>query len=122
MPHLGEYRRTHFFAVCDGHGVFGREVSDFVKNNLAITVQQGIKSMFDQAKIQQRVVDSTEVKDQLQKSFMHVSESLYRDSRINLRFSGSTCVSVLIVGTKVFCANVGDSRAVLVRAIQPAMD
>lgn len=65
MPHLGEYRRTHFFAVCDGHGVFGREVSDFVKNNLAMTVQQGIKSMFDQAKIQQRVVDSTEVKDQL---------------------------------------------------------
>lgn len=78
--------------------------------------------MFDQAKVQQRVVDSTEVKDQLQKSFMHVSDSLYRDSRINLRFSGSTCVSVLIVGTKVFCANVGDSRAVLVRAIQPAMD
>ena len=65
MPHLCEYRRTHFFAVCDGHGVFGREVSDFVKNNLAMTVQQGIKSMFDQAKIQQRVVDSTEVKDQL---------------------------------------------------------
>ena len=65
MPHLGEYRRTHFFAVCDGHGVFGREVSDFVKNNLAMTVQQGIKTMFDQAKIQQRVVDSTEVKDQL---------------------------------------------------------
>lgn len=31
LPHLGEYRRTHFFAVCDGHGVFGREVSEFVK-------------------------------------------------------------------------------------------
>lgn len=45
-----------------------------------------------------------------------------KDSRINLRFSGSTCVSVLIVGTKVFCANVGDSRAVLVRALQPPTD
>jgi serine/threonine protein phosphatase PrpC len=47
--------------------------------------------------------------------FMQTNESLYRDSRINIRFSGSTCVSVLIVGTKVFCANVGDSRAVLAR-------
>jgi serine/threonine protein phosphatase PrpC len=69
MPHLGEYRRTHFFAVCDGHGVFGREVSDFVKQNLAHNVEQGIKSMFDLAKNQQRVVDSTEVKDSLSRSF-----------------------------------------------------
>jgi serine/threonine protein phosphatase PrpC len=35
-----------------------------------------------------------------------------------LYFSGSTCVTVLIVGNKVFCANVGDSRAVLAREIE----
>lgn len=122
MPHLGEYRRTHFFAVCDGHGVFGREVSDFVKQTLASNVESGIKSMFDQAKNEQRVVDSTEVKDCLHKSFLNVTERLERDSRINLRFSGSTCVSVLIVGTKLFCANVGDSRAVLVRGLQTPGD
>lgn len=74
--------------------------------------------MFDLAKQQQRVVDSTEVKEQLHKSFGSVSDNLLK-SGMNLRFSGSTCVSVLIVGTKVFCANVGDSRAVLVRAQQP---
>lgn len=39
------------------------------------------------------------------------------NSGIDLYFSGSTCVSVLIVGNKVFCANVGDSRAVLAREI-----
>jgi len=44
-----------------------------------------------------------------------VTEGLYKNSGINLRFSGSTCVSVLIVGNKVFCANVGDSRATLAR-------
>jgi serine/threonine protein phosphatase PrpC len=65
------------------------------------------------------VVDSTEVKEQLTRSFITVQNTLVNDSKINLRFSGSTCVSVLIVGTKVFCANVGDSRAVLVRSIGP---
>ena len=65
------------------------------------------------------MVDSVEVKEQLTKSFLAVNESLYKDSRINLRFSGSTCVSVLIVGTKVFCANVGDSRAMLCRTGGP---
>ena len=115
MPHLGEYRRTHFFAVADGHGVFGKEASEFVKQQLGQRVEQAIKSTFDQAKISQRVVDSTEVKEKLSLCFMQTNESLYRDSRINIRFSGSTCVSVLIVGTKVFCSNVGDSRAVLAR-------
>jgi serine/threonine protein phosphatase PrpC len=55
------------------------------------------------------------VKEQLNNSFVTVQDSLFRDSKINLRFSGSTCVSILIVGTKVFCSNVGDSRAVLMR-------
>ena len=63
MPHLGEYRRTHFFSVCDGHGVFGKEVSEFVKTRLAQYVEQGIKTTFDQAKVAQRVVDSAEVKE-----------------------------------------------------------
>lgn len=44
-----------------------------------------------------------------------MTDGLYKTSGINLRFSGSTCVSVLIVGNKVFCANVGDSRATLAR-------
>ena len=47
MPHLGEYRRTHFFAVCDGHGVFGKEASEFVKQQLGQRVEQAIKSTFD---------------------------------------------------------------------------
>lgn len=119
LPHLGEYRRTHFFSVCDGHGVFGKEVSEFVKTQLGYYVEQSIKNTFDQAKLSQRVVDSTEVKEQLTRSFVTVQNTLLTDSKINLRFSGSTCVSVLIVGTKVFCANVGDSRAVLVRTVGP---
>ncbi len=92
-------------------------MSEFVKTRLGQYVEQGIKTTFDQAKVAQRVVDSTEVKEQLNKSFTTVQETLFRDSKINLRFSGSTCVSVLIVGTKVFCANVGDSRATLVRQV-----
>ena len=65
LPHLGEYRRTHFFSVCDGHGVNGKLVSEYVKTMLGKEVEQSIKYTFDQAKVNQRVVDSTEVKEQL---------------------------------------------------------
>jgi serine/threonine protein phosphatase PrpC len=32
----------------------------------------------------------------------------------DVNFSGSTCVSIILVGNKVYCGNVGDSRAVLI--------
>ncbi len=50
-------------------------------------------------------------------SFKHTENVLANNSGIDLYFSGSTCVSILIVGNKVFCANVGDSRAVLAREV-----
>jgi serine/threonine protein phosphatase PrpC len=34
----------------------------------------------------------------------------------DVRFSGSTCVSVLTYGKKIFIANVGDSRAIIARS------
>lgn len=33
----------------------------------------------------------------------------------DVRFSGSTCVSLLTYGRKIFIANVGDSRAIIAR-------
>lgn len=36
------------------------------------------------------------------------------DSDINTELSGSTVVAVFIHGSKVFCFNVGDSRAILI--------
>jgi serine/threonine protein phosphatase PrpC len=74
MPHLGEYRRTHFFAVADGHGVFGKEVSEFIKASLSFKVEEEIKSIFDKAKKLQRVVDSNEVKDALASSFLYSNQ------------------------------------------------
>jgi len=50
MPHLGEYRRTHFFAVLDGHGVYGKEVSEYVKMQLGQRTEVLIKQIFDNAK------------------------------------------------------------------------
>ncbi len=39
----------------------------------------------------------------------------------DVRFSGSTCVSVLTYGRKIFIANVGDSRAIIAR-VTPGSD
>lgn len=33
----------------------------------------------------------------------------------DVRFSGSTCVSLVTYGRKLYCANVGDSRAMIAK-------
>lgn len=36
---------------------------------------------------------------------------------IDITFSGSTCVTVLVSGTNLWCANIGDSRAVSILSV-----
>jgi serine/threonine protein phosphatase PrpC len=33
--------------VCDGHGLYGKEVSEFIKAQLAQNVEKEIKNIFD---------------------------------------------------------------------------
>ena len=59
-----------------------------------------------------------EYKTLFHKSFLQCNEELdYTNFDVNL--SGSTVCTVIFNGTKVYCANAGDSRAIKV-AIHPA--
>lgn len=50
------------------------------------------------------------------KAFADTNKEVY--ATINdVRFSGSTCVSILTYGNKLYSANVGDSRAVVIRQV-----
>jgi hypothetical protein len=34
----------HYFGVCDGHGQFGKEVSNYIKASLPISVEDELKT------------------------------------------------------------------------------
>jgi serine/threonine protein phosphatase PrpC len=48
----------------------------------------------------------------LRKAFWKTNDDIQHRS-FNISFSGSTAVTVLLIGNKLVCANVGDSRAIL---------
>eukprot|EP00742_Colponemidia_sp_Colp-10_P000580 GILJ01000634.1.p1 GENE.GILJ01000634.1~~GILJ01000634.1.p1 ORF type:complete len:431 (+),score=61.09 GILJ01000634.1:46-1338(+) len=91
----------YFFCVMDGHGFQGQDVSGQVKRRLPINVAA-------EANLQSDPVTA------LFTGFQKTNEELFRSS-IDISFSGSTTVSCLIRGKKIYCANVGDSRAILGR-------
>ena len=95
-----------FMGVCDGHGFFGHEISEFIKENLPMDLNRIIKSK----KLDLNKDDLTKV---LIETFKMENESLKRNKQIDSDLSGSTCVSVIYTPKKLIIANLGDSRCVL---------
>ena len=51
-------------------------------------------------------------------AFLNCNEELF-NGMMDIRFSGSTCVSIMTLGQKLFCVNVGDSRGIVVKLQGP---
>ena len=105
----------NIFSVLDGHGVNGHLVSRFVtkyftsffKNNKKMNSNNNEDAVYYRLKKN----DS----DILKRVFRHAERDIEKNSDIDANFSGTTCVMVLQVGEKILCANVGDSRAIMVK-------
>ncbi|KAF7144723.1 hypothetical protein RHSIM_Rhsim04G0213000 [Rhododendron simsii] len=90
---------VHFFGVFDGHGQFGTQCSNFVKNRLVEILSS----------------DPTLLDDPLKAyhlAFLATNEELH-NSEIDDTMSGTTAITVLVIGDTLYVANVGDSRAVI---------
>jgi serine/threonine protein phosphatase PrpC len=100
---FANYPDLYFFGVCDGHGFYGGEVSGYVKQRLPALLSQH-PSIY------------TNPRKALNSEILRCNAEL---SQINLdvNFSGTTLVCVLIKGSTLYCANVGDSRALIARQI-----
>jgi serine/threonine protein phosphatase PrpC len=95
-----------YMGVCDGHGYFGNEVSEYIKENLPMDLNRIIKTR----KLDLNKDDLSEV---IINTFIMENNSLLRNKQIDSDLSGSTCISVIYTPQKLIIANLGDSRCVL---------
>lgn len=101
-PNILNLSSMHYFGVCDGHGQNGKDVSTLIKSNLPAYIEENLyKSKLD-------------VKTSLSNSFQECNETLMQNKKFDVYLSGSTCCTVLFYGNHLFCANTGDSRAIIV--------
>jgi serine/threonine protein phosphatase PrpC len=109
------FKDFNIFSVLDGHGINGHLVSRFItkyftsffKNNKKMNSNENEDAVYYRLKKKDN--------DIMKRAFRHAERDLERNSDIDANFSGTTCVMVLQVGEKLLCANVGDSRAILVK-------
>lgn len=103
------------YSVLDGHGVVGHQVSSFVtkyfqaffKKNKKIICIDNENDMYYRLKKGNY--------DILHRAFKHAERDVGK-SDIDANFSGTTCVMVFQVGERIICSNIGDSRAIMVKA------
>jgi serine/threonine protein phosphatase PrpC len=105
--------RCSFFAVYDGHA--GVTVSNYLAEHLHETVRDEINGAL--AEVPPSTLPRDDLIDAaLQTAFARTDAELGVASlQYDRAICGSCAVVALIVGDTVFCANVGDSRAVLCR-------
>ena len=113
-----EYNLKDFniFSVMDGHGVNGHLVSRFVTKYFTSFFKNNKKmnsSNEDENAIFYRLKKNDY--DILKRAFRHAERDIGKNSDIDANFSGTTCVMVFQIGEKLICANVGDSRAIMVK-------
>ena len=96
--------------VCDGHGIFGQDISTYLVNNLPQNMNQKIlsKNLKNLSTINISLLSQI-----FQETFSETNIALNSDERIDSTYSGSTCVSVLFTPNRICCINVGDSRCIL---------
>ena len=83
-----------YMGVCDGHGIKGELVSNYVANKLHEYIT-GINN------------------DSIINAFKKVNNEVYSNKNIESDMAGTTVVSLIMTSNKMICVNLGDSRAAL---------
>ncbi|KAJ1378963.1 RmlC-like jelly roll fold [Sesbania bispinosa] len=96
---FGTSPNDHFFGVFDGHGEFGAQCSQFVKQKLCENLLRNSKFR----------VDAVEA---CHAAFLTTNSQLHADI-LDDSMSGTTAITVLVRGRTMYVANCGDSRAVI---------
>lgn len=93
---------SHWFAVMDGHGSDGHGCAMYVRENLEKVARKIHKQQ-----------PSLGIEAVLTRAYEHVNDALHATDKVSSVDSGSTLVSCVVQNNLVYCANVGDSRAIV---------
>ncbi|KAL1459198.1 hypothetical protein WDU94_011205 [Cyamophila willieti] len=89
--------KAAFFAVYDGHG--GSSIAEYAKNHLH-------KHIVRRSEYERSIVEAME------DGFLDIDQTMKGKPTLNGNECGSTAICILIKNNLLYCANVGDSRAI----------
>ncbi|KAL4513107.1 hypothetical protein ABPG72_017792 [Tetrahymena utriculariae] len=104
FPLFCNSKQKFIFSVCDGHGTNGHLVSQFIKKKLPVHIETMLK-------LRNNDFEYQAVKQAITQAYLNTAQDL-QESNIDTQFSGSTSVLLYLNQNRIWCANLGDSRAI----------
>ena len=120
IPNEFKFTNFNIFSVLDGHGLNGHLISGFATKYFQNKIHKHKKlSPLESEDDIYKVIKKNNY-EIIRHLFTHCEKEISK-SEIDANFSGTTCVMLLQIGTKLICANVGDSRCIMVtdKEIEP---
>ena len=113
LTNINGIKQFNIFGVMDGHGPEGHLVSEFLStyieleflNHPKLENEKNIETIYSILKSKKFEI--------IKKIFINADNALKKED-IDYKSSGTTCVLVIHIGEHIICANVGDSRAILI--------
>ncbi|OMJ85274.1 hypothetical protein SteCoe_13434 [Stentor coeruleus] len=99
--------------VMDGHGMYGHEISAYIKKQLPLFIET---YMPEDKQNKDYSEDYTEkITKAFIKGYKSTQKALVNCKAIDINYSGTTANTLLIKNKLCFCANLGDTRAIIGR-------
>ena len=113
LTNINNIKDFNIFGVLDGHGPQGHFISAFASEYIPSQIINNyeIKSLTEPEKIYEKLKDNN--CQIITKAFLDCDDQI-KNEKFNAYESGTTCILVIHIGSHIICANVGDSRAIVV--------
>ncbi|VDN58552.1 unnamed protein product [Dracunculus medinensis] len=110
---VNDVKRCAFYAIFDGHA--GRNAADYAAKYLPEKLRRKLSNCFDLVSIEKSM------KKIFIETYKQIDEQFLIEAR-KIRPSwkdGTTATTIIIINDTVYCANIGDSKAVVCRSKSP---
>ena len=115
--YLPSVKNSHLFVVADGHGSHGESVSQYIIDILPELLRKHLLKEckdFDNFDSNHQIsLRHLQVKHAMIQSFREVNAEV--NLKLNSMMSGSTLTVLIIINDMLYSANVGDSKAILIK-------
>jgi serine/threonine protein phosphatase PrpC len=102
-------KSCNFFGIFDGHGEYGDYCSHYCADNLP---SQLVSEIEKNGGLEVALGNGNKMQDAYVRSFLNTNFGLH-SSKIDDSLSGTTGITIIQKGDRLFIANVGDSRAII---------
>ena len=114
LININNIKDFNIFAVFDGHGPEGHKISKYAAQSLIkyILSLPSIKLIHDLETIYYNLHQNNY--QIIKQAFMTVDRQILNNNNIDTKYSGSTCLFIIILGNHIISASIGDSRGILI--------